>query len=75
MINVNGRKCINESCGIRRSLGVAGTKTAECHAEHALDKIVDVTSRKCKPKAAASGRRMELKVRKLWNTVHSTHRM
>ena len=48
MINVNRRKCTNESCGIRRSLGVAGTKTTECRAEHALDGIVDVTSRMCK---------------------------
>ena len=48
MINVNRRKCTNESCVIRRSLGVAGTKTAECCAEHALDGMVDFTSRKCK---------------------------
>ena len=48
MINVNRRKCKKESCGIGRSLGVAGTKTAECCAGHALDGMVDFTSRKCK---------------------------
>ena len=47
MINVNRRKCSKESCGTGRSLGVAGTKTAECCAEHALDGMVDFTSRKC----------------------------
>ena len=48
MIDVHNRKCRTEGCGKLASFGVAGAKTREYCAQHALDGMVDVKNRKCR---------------------------
>ena len=48
MVDVRSRKCRTEGCGKGPSFGVAGTKTVEYCAQHALHGMVRVDSRSCK---------------------------
>ncbi|CAM9417625.1 unnamed protein product, partial [Ascophyllum nodosum] len=49
MIDVkSGNQCRIEGCGKVLSVGVGGTKTAECCLQHAPDGMVDACSRKCR---------------------------
>ena len=48
IVDVKSRKCKTEGCGTIPSFGVAGTKTAEYCAQHALEGMVDVKHRKCR---------------------------
>ena len=62
MVNIDSRKCKTEGCGKQSSYGVAGTKTAEFCAQHAVDYtqhspdgMVDVYNRKCRTKGWGKG--------------------
>ena len=48
MVNVYKRKCRTESCGVKPSLGVAGTETAKYCTQHAPEGMVKVYNKKCK---------------------------
>ena len=67
-------KCRTESCGKRLSFGVvAGAKTGEYCAQHALEGMAGVKSRKCR--TARGGKQPLLGVvgTRMGSTVHSTH--
>ena len=48
MVYVKSKKCRTEGCGKRPSFGVAGTKTGEFCAQHALEGMVNVKRKKCR---------------------------